>query len=146
MGGLSFFIYVSRICTVRSGYETDERSSLGKRPDRRRWREEGGARSAAVYIFKAALPAAENIGYRKPGCRTNFEKPFSKAQIDSSSRNYKSTGFRKKSGAFITSYYIFKVDCLHLGSFCRNCLGSTEWNSCGSSWYVVLGEMIAFKM
>ena len=31
-----------------SGYETGERSSLGKRADCRRWREEGGERSAAV--------------------------------------------------------------------------------------------------
>ena len=53
------------------GYETGERSSLGKRPDRRRWREEGGERSAAVYIFKAAMTAAENIGHRKPGCRND---------------------------------------------------------------------------
>jgi len=53
------------------GYETGERSSLGKRADCRRWREEGGERSAAVYIFKAALPAAENIGHRKPGCRND---------------------------------------------------------------------------
>ena len=53
------------------GYETGERSSLGKRADCRQWREEGGERSAAVYIFKAALPAAENIGHRKPGCRND---------------------------------------------------------------------------
>ena len=57
------------LCTP--GYETDERSSLGKRGERRRGREERPERSAAVYIFKAALTAAENIGHRKPGCRTD---------------------------------------------------------------------------
>jgi len=44
---------------------------LGKRGERRRWREERPERSAAVYIFKAASTAAENIGHRKPGCRTD---------------------------------------------------------------------------
>ena len=57
------------------GYEIDERSSLGKRGERRRWREERPERSAAVYNFEAALTADENIGYRKPGCRTNLAKP-----------------------------------------------------------------------
>jgi len=55
------------------GYETDERSSLGKRGERRRWREERPERSAAVYIFKAASTAAENIGHRKPAQSDNPE-------------------------------------------------------------------------
>ena len=46
------------------GYASDERSSLGERGERRRWREERPERVAAVYIFKAALTAAENIGHR----------------------------------------------------------------------------------
>ena len=42
------------------GYESDERSSLGKRGERRLWREERPERSAAVYgYFKSA---AENEG------------------------------------------------------------------------------------
>ena len=43
----------------------------GERADRRRWREEGGERVAAVYIFKAALTAAENIGHRNRGDTQN---------------------------------------------------------------------------
>ena len=35
------------------GYETDERSSLGKRPDRRRWQKQGGERSAAVGVQRS---------------------------------------------------------------------------------------------
>ena len=37
------------------GYETDERSSLGKRPDRRRWRKQGGERSAAVCVQRSRV-------------------------------------------------------------------------------------------
>ena len=55
------------------GYETDERSSLGKRGERHRGREERPERSAAVYIFKAALTADENIGHRKPARSDNPE-------------------------------------------------------------------------
>ena len=44
------------------GYETDERS-------------------AAVYIFKAACPAAENIEHRKPGQATDQRKTHPVRQI-----------------------------------------------------------------
>ena len=66
-GWCSFFCYGSKLRSCLSGYASDERSSLGKRGERRRWREERPERSAAVYIFKAAATAAENIGHRKPG-------------------------------------------------------------------------------
>jgi len=42
----------------------DLRVPGGERADCRRGREEEGERVAAVYIFKAALTAAENIGHR----------------------------------------------------------------------------------
>ena len=42
----------------------DLRVTGGERADRRQWRMQGGERVAAVYIFKAALTAAENIGHR----------------------------------------------------------------------------------
>ena len=49
------------------GYESDEHSSLGKRPDRRRWREEGGARSAAVEKIEDQRKPEDFFGHRKPG-------------------------------------------------------------------------------
>ena len=55
------------------GYETDERSSLGKRGERRRGREERPERSAAVEICKVALSTAENFGHRKPARSDNPE-------------------------------------------------------------------------
>ena len=62
-----FLIMIVCFAAIIPGYETDERSSLGKRGECRRGREERPERSAAVYIFKAAVTAAENIGHRKPG-------------------------------------------------------------------------------
>ena len=46
--GFSFFGYGSMLRSCPPGYEADERSSLGERPDRRRWREEGGERVTRV--------------------------------------------------------------------------------------------------
>ena len=46
---------------ISLGYGIDEHSSLGKRGERRRGREERPERSAAVYIFKEASTAAENV-------------------------------------------------------------------------------------
>ena len=44
----------------------------GKRRERCRWQRKRPERSAAVYIFKAVLSAAENIGHRKPGkCKSS---------------------------------------------------------------------------
>ena len=71
--GMAFFFFaLEGSCVFSPGYETDERSSLGKRGERRRGREERPERSAAVDIFEAAVCADENIGHRKPGCRTDF--------------------------------------------------------------------------
>ena len=81
-GWLSFLSAAAELVLCAPGYETDERSSLGKRADRRRWREKGGERSAAVYIFKAALTAAENIGHRKPGCRTDDRRPSDQPAVE----------------------------------------------------------------
>ena len=50
------------------GYETDERSLLGKRGEHRRWREERPERSAAVGLNQCLLrQALIYAGYRKPG-------------------------------------------------------------------------------
>ena len=46
-------------------YETDERSSVGKKSDRVRGTGEGGFLGVAVEIFKEAPPSAENFGHRK---------------------------------------------------------------------------------
>ena len=43
-----FYGYGSMLRNCHPGYENDERSSLGERPDRRQWREEGGERVAGV--------------------------------------------------------------------------------------------------
>ena len=56
-GWLSFLPVLVELVRWSPGYEADERS-------------------AAVYIFKAAWTAAETIGHRKPGCRTDERKAF----------------------------------------------------------------------
>ena len=56
-GWLSFLPVLVELVRWSPGYEADERS-------------------AAVYIFKATSAAAENIGHRKPGCRTDERKAF----------------------------------------------------------------------
>ena len=55
--------------------------ATGERWERRLWREERPERSAAVYIFKAAQTAAENIGYRKRGCRTDVRNVLARGRI-----------------------------------------------------------------
>ena len=71
-----------------SGYEADERSSLGKRPDRRRGRSKGGERSAAVDKIEGQRKPEDFIGHRKPGCRTDERQPTIQAQIESCLRNH----------------------------------------------------------
>jgi len=56
------------------GYKSDERSSLGKRPDRRLWREEGGERSAAVCVQRSRIVGKAHTGHRKPGSRTDYRQ------------------------------------------------------------------------
>ena len=75
-GWLSFLPVLVELVLWSPSYEADERGSLGKRGERRQGREKRPERSAAVYIFKAAWTAAENIGHRKPGCRTDESKAF----------------------------------------------------------------------
>ncbi len=70
-GWLSFLFTSAELALYAPGYESDERSSLGERGERRRWREERPERVAAVYIFKAAVTAAENIGHRNRGDTQN---------------------------------------------------------------------------
>ena len=48
-----------------------------------------GAACAAVYIFKAALTAAENIGHRKPGQATDHPKPTQSGKITPASATIK---------------------------------------------------------
>ena len=55
------------------GYEADERSSLGKRADRRRWRKEGGERSAAVEKSEEKRKPEAFFGHRKPAQSDNPE-------------------------------------------------------------------------
>ena len=49
MVSLGFFV-MDEFAYLSLGYETDERSSLGKASDRRRWRMKGGWLGAAVKI------------------------------------------------------------------------------------------------
>jgi len=56
-----------------SGYEADERSSLGKRADRCRWQGEGGERSAAVEKIEDRRKPEDFFGYRKPAQSDNPE-------------------------------------------------------------------------
>ena len=99
-----FFGYGSKLRSCLPGYASDERSSLGKRGERRRWREERPERSAAVYIFKAASPAAENIGHRKPG--RYAEKTLSNVRhegnMSPASATIKTTVFDTKTVVFLT--------------------------------------------
>ena len=62
-GWLSFLSAAAELVLCAPGYETDERS-------------------AAVYIFKATLTAAENIGQRKPGCRTDDRRPSDQPAVE----------------------------------------------------------------
>ena len=68
---ISFLSVLAELDLCILGYEVDERSSLGERGERRRGREERPERVAAVYIFKAAVTAVENIGYRNRGDTQN---------------------------------------------------------------------------
>ena len=63
------------------GYEADERSSLGKRPDRRQRRKQGGERSAAVGVQRSRTAGKAHTGHRKPGCRTR-STIFSKIRVN----------------------------------------------------------------
>jgi len=52
---------------------------LGERGERRQWREERPERSAAVEKIEEKRKPDDFFGHRKPGCRTDFRKPFGQA-------------------------------------------------------------------
>ncbi len=54
------------------GYEADERSSLGKRGERRRGREKRPECSAAVGVQRSRTAGKAHTGHRKPGCSTDY--------------------------------------------------------------------------
>ena len=62
-------------------------------------------RSAAVYIFKAALTAAENIGHRKPGHATDHPKPTQSGKITPASATIKVP----KTTRFSELFFCFEV-------------------------------------
>ena len=59
-----FFRAQAELVLFSPGYESDERSSLGERPDRRRWREEGGERVAAVGVQRSRSDGKTHTGHR----------------------------------------------------------------------------------
>ena len=73
-----FFGCGSMLRSCHFGYESDERSSLGKRGERRRWREERPERSAAVGVQRSRFIGKAHTGlqngafalvpYRLLGC------------------------------------------------------------------------------
>ena len=87
--GMAFFFYPACVASPGRppGYEDDERSSLGKRGDCRRWREKGAERSAAVCVQRSRTIGKAHTGHRKPGGRTDAEKLSGQAHIESCLRN-----------------------------------------------------------
>ena len=87
--GMAFFFYPACVASPERppGYEDDERSSLGKRGDCRRWREKGAERSAAVCVQRSRTIGKAHTGHRKPGGRTDAEKLSGQAHIESCLRN-----------------------------------------------------------
>ena len=59
-----FFGCDSMLRSYHLGYETDERSSLGHEPDRRRWREEGGRSECRGLYFQGGFDRRRK--YRAP--------------------------------------------------------------------------------
>ena len=71
-GWLFSFLWLAKQALIfLPGYETGERSSLGKRPDRRQWRKQGGERVAAV--GEGRRRSAEDI--RRAPQQARFEPP-----------------------------------------------------------------------
>ena len=96
-GWLAFFICDGRIDTLISpGYEHGERSLLGERPDRRRWRSQGrgasgrGRRGTQAHRRQEHSPGIPTEEIR----RTNFCKcPSQRQQIESCRPTIKTTAF-----------------------------------------------------
>ena len=87
---MAFFFYPACVASPGRppGYEDDERGSLGKRGDCRRWREKGAERSAAVCVQRSRTIGKAHTGHRKPGGRTDAEKLSGQAHIESCLRNH----------------------------------------------------------
>jgi len=64
LGWLSFLFALAELVMLPPGYETDERSSLGERGERRRWREERPERVAAVDKIEDQRKPEDFVGHR----------------------------------------------------------------------------------
>ena len=111
-GWLSFLFASAELVLCSPGYETDERSSLGHEPDRRRWREEGGRSECRGLYFQGGFDRRRK--YRAPQTG-RYAEPFlvnvrhkdNKSSPASATNNANRFRYRRKKSSNHNGYWIF---------------------------------------
>ena len=86
-GWLSFLFAAAKLVLRSPDYESDERSSLGKRGERCLWQMKRPKRSAAVEKIEDQHKPEDFFGHRKPGVHTEMPTLTGQAQTESCLRN-----------------------------------------------------------